>query len=204
MANTFRKVYKKTGNSGTSSDYQLVGNIGVNGIELDIMKGATSSVDGQIGLVPKPTKGQENYLLQGNSVWVSPDSVINNSSITDKIFHYSEYVIHNRMILDGSADIYFRRINNICVIYFYGVFTIPQKNVLHTIINNADIPVDYLPKGGGSSPDSPGVVFFNSLAVNGANLLGYERLSLFNNGKLLISSTYQGNAEHHFNDAYIV
>ena len=39
MANTFRKVYKKTGNSGSAADYQLVGNIGVNGVELDIMKG---------------------------------------------------------------------------------------------------------------------------------------------------------------------
>ena len=57
MANTFRKVYKKTGNLGTSSDYQLVGNIGVNGVELDIMKGASYSTAGEIGLVPKPTTG---------------------------------------------------------------------------------------------------------------------------------------------------
>ena len=42
MANTFRKVYRKTGNSGSASDYQLVGNVGVDGVELDIMKGATS------------------------------------------------------------------------------------------------------------------------------------------------------------------
>ena len=66
MANTFRKVYKKTGNSGSSSDYQLVGNIGVNGVELDIMKGASASANGELGLVPKPTKGQENYVLTGN------------------------------------------------------------------------------------------------------------------------------------------
>ena len=51
LANTFRKIYKKTGSSGTSSDYQLVGNIGVDGVELDIMKGATSGADGEIGLV---------------------------------------------------------------------------------------------------------------------------------------------------------
>ena len=63
LANTFRKIYKKTGNSGSSSDYQLVGNIGVNGVELDIMKGATSEADGEIGLVPKPTSGSsERYL----------------------------------------------------------------------------------------------------------------------------------------------
>ena len=64
MANTFRKVYKKTGNSGTSSDYQLVGNIGVNGVELDIMKGATSSADGEIGLVPKPTSSDIKMVLK--------------------------------------------------------------------------------------------------------------------------------------------
>ena len=56
MANTFRKIYKRTGSSGTAADYQLVGNVGVNGVELDIMKGATSSSSGEIGLVPKPTK----------------------------------------------------------------------------------------------------------------------------------------------------
>ena len=69
MANTFRKVYKKTGNSGTSSDYQLVGNIGVNGVELNIMKGASSSISGEIGLVPKPLSGQENSLLVGDGTW---------------------------------------------------------------------------------------------------------------------------------------
>ena len=46
MANTFRKVYKKTGNSGSASDYQLVGNVGVDGVELDIMQGATEEVEG--------------------------------------------------------------------------------------------------------------------------------------------------------------
>ena len=79
MANTFRKVYKKTGNSGTSSDYQLVGNIGVNGVELDIMKGASSSVDGELGLVPKPTKGQENSLLTGAGTFQDIDTVLNSS-----------------------------------------------------------------------------------------------------------------------------
>ena len=69
MANTFRKIYKKTGSSGTSSDYELTGVVGVNGIELDIMRGATSSSDGEIGLVPKPIAGQEDYILTGNGVW---------------------------------------------------------------------------------------------------------------------------------------
>ena len=76
MANTFRKIYKKTGSSGTSSDYQLVGNIGVDGVELDIMKGATSGANGEIGLVPKPTAGQDKYVLQGNGIWTAPNSII--------------------------------------------------------------------------------------------------------------------------------
>ena len=76
MANTFRKVYKKTGNSGTSSDYQLVGNIGVNGVELDIMKGASSSISGEIGLVPKPLSGQENSLLVWSATIDIPFEVI--------------------------------------------------------------------------------------------------------------------------------
>ena len=82
MANTFRKVYKKTGNSGSAADYQLVGNIGVNGVELDTMKGATSSVDGEIGLVPKPTKGQQDYLLSGGGVWLPQNSILGSSDIS--------------------------------------------------------------------------------------------------------------------------
>ena len=80
MANTFRKVYKKTGNSGSTSDYQLVGNVGVDGVELDIMKGASSSVDGELGLVPKPTKGQENYVLTGDGKFTKISTVINNDN----------------------------------------------------------------------------------------------------------------------------
>ena len=85
MANTFRKVYKKTGNSGSSSDYQLVGNIGVNGVELDIMKGASSSTDGELGLVPKPTKGQENNLLTGGGTFLDIDNILGNSNTISKL-----------------------------------------------------------------------------------------------------------------------
>ena len=81
MANTFRKIYKKTGNSGSSSDYQLVGNVGVDGVELDIMKGASSSTDGEIGLIPKPIKGQDKYLLQGNGTWNSPENILKATSL---------------------------------------------------------------------------------------------------------------------------
>ena len=81
MANTFRKIYKKTGSSGTSSDYILVGNVGVNGVELDVMKGATLESNGEIGLVPKPPKITDEDELNGgwyakylasDGKWVTP------------------------------------------------------------------------------------------------------------------------------------
>ena len=82
MANTFRKIYKKTGSSGTSSDYELTGVVGVNGVELDIMKGATLESDGEIGLVPKPpkleseeegnTEGWKSRFLSSVGEWIIP------------------------------------------------------------------------------------------------------------------------------------
>ena len=81
MANTFRKVYKKTGSTGTLSDYQLVGNVGVDGVELDIMEGATSSAAGEIGLVPKPAIGEQNYLLSGDSTFKFIDTILEKSAI---------------------------------------------------------------------------------------------------------------------------
>ena len=80
MANTFRKIYKKTGSSGTSSDYQLIANVGVNGVDLDIMKGATGSANGEMGLVPKPTKGQENYVLTGGGTFDSIGNILTNAN----------------------------------------------------------------------------------------------------------------------------
>ena len=82
MTNTFRKIYKKTGSTGTSTDYELTGVVGVNGVELDIMKGASRSSDGEIGLVPKPTSGQEDYLLTGGGVWLSQSSLLGDSDIS--------------------------------------------------------------------------------------------------------------------------
>ena len=69
MANTFRKVYKKTGNSGNDADYELIANVGVNGVDLDIMKGASSSTDGELGLVPKPTKDKYKFFLRASGIW---------------------------------------------------------------------------------------------------------------------------------------
>ena len=82
MANTFRKIYKKTGNAGTSADYTLVGNIGVNGVELNIMKGASEEADGELGLVPKPLKTQQDYLLSGSGVWVSQNDLLGSTDIS--------------------------------------------------------------------------------------------------------------------------
>ena len=66
------KFYRKISNKGDTSDYELVGSIGVNGIELDIMKGADTTTDGEIGLVPKPTKGNSNRFLRSDGTWVVP------------------------------------------------------------------------------------------------------------------------------------
>ena len=83
MANTFRKIYKKTGNSGTSSDYQLVGNVGVNGVELDIMKGSSSSAAGEIGLVPKPAAGSSNRYLRCDGTWAVPPDTNTTYKLSD-------------------------------------------------------------------------------------------------------------------------
>ena len=69
---TFNKIYKKIANNGNSNDYQEVGTVGINGVPLDIMKGASSSVDGEIGLVPKPTKGHQNQYLRADGTWQTP------------------------------------------------------------------------------------------------------------------------------------
>ena len=69
MANTFRKVYKKTGNNGNESDYQLIANVGVNGVDLDLMQGATTEADGELGLVPKPISGKSNRYLSSDGTW---------------------------------------------------------------------------------------------------------------------------------------
>lgn len=85
MANTFRKIYKKIGNSGSPSDYTLVGNIGVNGIELDMMKGATSDSDGEIGLVPKAISGEQDCLLSGDATFKSIDTILEKSSFIGNV-----------------------------------------------------------------------------------------------------------------------
>ena len=69
---TFNKIYKKIANNGNSNDYQEVGTVGIYGVPLDIMKGASSSVDGEVGLVPKPTAGDNNRYLRADGTWQTP------------------------------------------------------------------------------------------------------------------------------------
>ena len=69
---TFNKIYKKVANNGNSNDYQVVGQVGVNGVNLDIMKGANSSSAGEIGLVPKPSAGASNRYLRSDGTWSVP------------------------------------------------------------------------------------------------------------------------------------
>ena len=66
------KFYRKISNNGDTFDYELVGSIGVNGIPLNIMKGADTTTDGEIGLVPKPTKGNSNRFLRSDGTWAIP------------------------------------------------------------------------------------------------------------------------------------
>ena len=113
MANTFRKVYKKTGSSGTSSDYQLVGNVGVNGVELDIMQGASSSIDGEIGLVPKPVSGEEDYVLTGSAEWKELLSILPlvRSGMTILKFCKKNYIQRGLATMRQNLNGYFRTNN---------------------------------------------------------------------------------------------
>ena len=186
MANTFRKVYKKTGNSGSTSDYQLVGNVGVDGVELDIMKVASSSVDGELGLVPKPTKGQENYVLGGNGIWISPDSVIYNSE--------KKYTINNRNIMGSNCTLHFHRLGNICLFYFRGIIS-PTAGGDATLIGNDDIPEEFRPSG---------LRLFSLSVVNNTRVVGYARMALHNDGKLTLITSVSGSNEYYFDGCYFI
>ena len=72
MADIINKFYRKIGNNGDSSDYGLVREIGVNGIPLGVMQGASSSSDGEIGLVSKAEKGVINRYLRCDGSWSVP------------------------------------------------------------------------------------------------------------------------------------
>lgn len=78
---TFNKIYKKVANNGNEKDYQVVGQVGVNGVPLDIMKGANSSSAGEIGLVPKPSAGASNRYLRSDGTWSVPPDTNNTYSV---------------------------------------------------------------------------------------------------------------------------
>lgn len=79
MANTFRKLQKRIENKDGSYTYEPLSYVGIDNIPLDIMKGASSSSDGEFGLVPKPNKGDENKVLKGDGTWglVTADGTLN-------------------------------------------------------------------------------------------------------------------------------
>lgn len=70
---TFTKIYKKVANNGNEADYQVVGQVGVNGVPLDIMHPCTDAEDGEIGLVPKPLKGGKFGVLSANGNFRTPN-----------------------------------------------------------------------------------------------------------------------------------
>lgn len=63
----FNKVYKKVANNGNSSDYALVGQIGVDGTPLAEYKYVGSSGVGTFGLVPSLNTSGDEYFLTGES-----------------------------------------------------------------------------------------------------------------------------------------
>ena len=186
MANTFRKIYKKTGSTGTSADYELTGVVGVNGVELGIMKGASDSSDGEIGLVPKPTSGQEDYLLSGDGVWIPPDTIIDNAE------HI--HIIDNRNILGSNCELYFHRLGNICLFYFRGVFSATAGTV-SILISNDDIPKEFRPDGNR---------FFTLSVVTNINVVGNARMEINKLGELKLLTSYTGNAEYYLDACYLI
>ena len=113
MANTFRKVYKKTGNNGNDSDYQLIANVGVNGVDLDIMKGASEEADGELGLVPKPVAGNFNRYLASDGTWKTISYCSNiDDDITPKSLPYNQHTRLAELTIEelGIYIIFFRAV----------------------------------------------------------------------------------------------
>ena len=112
MANTFRKIYKKTGNAGTSADYTLVGNIGVNGVELNIMKGASEEADGELGLVPKPVAGNINRYLASDGTWKTISYCNSDDDATPKSLPFNQHTRLTELTIEepGIYIIFFRAV----------------------------------------------------------------------------------------------
>ena len=74
MPTTFRRLNRKVKDESGEEKFELLATVGVDNIELDVMKGATSEIDGVIGLVPAPEKGNSNRYLRSDGTWAEPAS----------------------------------------------------------------------------------------------------------------------------------
>ena len=81
MADIINKFYRKIANNGNDSDYELVGTIGVNGIELAVLQGCSASANGQQGLVPAPSAGHQDRILTGDATWKTINTLLSNSGL---------------------------------------------------------------------------------------------------------------------------
>ena len=81
MADIINKFYKKIANNGNDSDYELVGTIGVDGVELAVLQGCSASANGQQGLVPAPVSGYQNRILTGDATWKTINTLLSNSGL---------------------------------------------------------------------------------------------------------------------------
>ena len=81
MADIINKFYRKIANNGNDGDYELIGTIGVNGIELAVLQGCSASANGQQGLVPAPTSGYQDRILTGDATWKTINTLLSNSGL---------------------------------------------------------------------------------------------------------------------------
>ena len=81
MADIINKFYRKIANNGNDSDYELVGTIGVDGVELAILRGCSADASGQQGLVPAPASGYQDRILTGDAAWKTINTLLSNSGL---------------------------------------------------------------------------------------------------------------------------
>ena len=161
MADIINKFYRKIANNGNDSDYELVGEIGVEGVPLNIMQGASSSVDGKIGLVPKPTKGNENSFLCGNGTWKSEDALI--KLIADNLY--------------PVGSIYFSVTNTNPSSKFGGTWVSWGSGRVPVGVNSKDGNFNSVEKTGGSSTHSHSITVANKSAfTSGSTKLSISQI----------------------------
>ena len=81
MSTVINKFYRKIANNGNDGDYELVGTVGVGGIELAVLRGCSASANGQQGLVPAPVSGYQNRILTGDATWKTINTLLSNSGL---------------------------------------------------------------------------------------------------------------------------